>query len=306
MSEHRILHVESPATIGLDTGRLCIRAEGCPPWFGCVEDVAALCLADPAIRVSARALAALAEQGGVVLLTDSHHLPTAMMRPIRASSLMAGRIRMQAEWSAAHPNHADELWAQIVAAKLAMQADALKRRGLNGHLRLRRLAKQVENGDPANIEAQAARHYWKHLFPTGFRRAKRDATDHLNARLNYGYAILRALVARHLALAGLEPALGLHHRSTTNSFNLADDMMEPLRPLVDGIVYDKLMEEGPLRREEKRALLGVMEKTVTFNDGREYRLHGALECMMQSLVRAMERPGRIRLVLPIAEGNASE
>jgi len=306
MSEHRILHVESPASIGLDTGRLCIRAEGRPPWFGCVEDVAALSLADPAIRVSARALAALAEQGAVVLLADGRHLPVALVQPACTNSLVAGRIRMQAEWSVAHPNHADELWAQIVAAKLAMQADTLKQRGLNGHLRLRRLGEQVENGDPANIEAQAARHYWKHLFPTGFRRTKRDAMDHLNAKLNYGYAILRALVARHLALAGLEPALGLHHRSATNPFNLADDMMEPLRPLVDGIVRDKLMEEGPLARKEKKTLLGVMEKTVSLNDGREYRLHGALERIIQSLVRAMELPGRMCLTLPISEGNASE
>ena len=306
MSEHRILHVESPASIGLDTGRLCIRAEGRPPWFGSVENVAALSLADPAIRVSSQALSALAERGAVVLLADDRHLPVALVQPVRASSLVAGRIRLQAEWLAAHPAHADELWADIVSAKLAMQADALKRRGLNGHLRLSRLAGRVTPGDASNVEAQAARHYWKCFFPSGFRRAKRDAADHLNAKLNYGYAVLRALVARHLALAGLEPSLGMHHRGATNPFNLADDLMEPLRPIVDGIVRDELMEEGPLDREARRALLGVMEHSVRLDDGREYRLHAALESIVQSLVRAMERPGRARLVLPEACGDAAE
>ncbi len=304
MSEHRILHVESPASITLDTGRLCIRAEGREPWFGCVEDVAALSLAHPAVRVSIRALQALAETGAVVLVADGRHLPTAILQPVRASSLVAGRVRRQAEWLVAHPDHADALWARIVEAKLTMQADALRRRGKNGHLRLRRLAGQVRGGDPANIEAQGARHYWRHLFSPDFRRAKRDAADGVNARLNYGYAVLRALVARHLALAGLEPALGIHHRGAVNPFNLADDLMEPFRPIVDGIVHDHPTER-PLTREDKRVLLGVIEKTVRMSDGREYRMHAALDGLVASLVRVMDRP-RAGLLLPEAEGDETE
>ncbi|RME82968.1 MAG: type II CRISPR-associated endonuclease Cas1, partial [Zetaproteobacteria bacterium] len=274
------------------------------PWFGCVEDIAAVSLAHPAIRITMQALQALAEAGAVVLVADARRLPLAMMQPVRASGLVAGRVRRQAEWLLSQPEQAEALWGQIVAAKLAMQADALRRRGKNGHLRLRRLARQLPAGDPAQIEAQAARHYWKHLFSRDFRRVKPDAEDAINARLNYGYAILRALVARQIALTGLEPSLGLHHKSAANPFNLADDLMEPLRPLVDGIVHDHPTDR-PLTPEDKRRLLGMIEKSVYMNDGREYRLHAALDAMVASLVRAMGRSCP-RLVLPEAEGGEAE
>lgn len=296
MSEHRFLHVESPARIGLDTGRLCIRTEGREPWFGCVEDIAALSLSDPAITISTQALRTLAENGAVVLVNDASHLPVALAYPMQASTLAAGRIRRQAEWRVAHPDHAGVLWAEVVHAKLRMQGETLKQCGLNGHLRLFRLADRVEPNDPSNLEAQGARHYWKHLFGGDFRRNKRDATDHLNHKLNYGYAVLRALVARHLALAGLEPALGIQHASGVNRFNLADDLMEPFRPLVDAIVCERLLEEAPLGRDEKRALIGLIEHSVIMSDGREYRLHAAMDTMIASLVRAME--ANRALVLP--------
>jgi len=308
MSEHRILHIESPAWVGLDTGRLCIRAEGRGDYFAAVEDVAALCLSHPAITVTSRALQALAAKGAIVLVSDESHLPTALMQPLAANTQTAMRVRTQAEWLLAHPGHAEDVWARIVSAKLSMQAECLKRRNLNGHLRLRRLAERVEPGDAANLEGQGARHYWKHLFPDqDFRREKRGASDHLNAKLNYGYAVLRALVARHLALAGLVPALGIHHRGPLNAFNLADDLMEPFRPLVDALVFDYLLDESALGKEQKRVLLGIIERTVTMSDGRKYRLHAALDRMAQSLCRLMVAGGRATaLLVPTGEGDGSQ
>ncbi|MDX8402596.1 MAG: type II CRISPR-associated endonuclease Cas1 [Mariprofundaceae bacterium] len=305
MSEQRILHVESPAWIGLDTGRLCIRAQGREEYFTAVEDVAALSLSDPALTISGQALQALAEAGAVVLINDRSHLPAALMLPLQASTLTASRIRRQAEWLLGHADHASATWAEIVAAKLRMQAAALRQRRLNGHLRLCRLAERVEPGDPSNIEAQGARHYWKHLFGGDFRRNKRDAGDHLNHKLNYGYAVLRALVAWHLALAGLAPALGLKHRGPLNAFNLADDLMEPFRPLVDGLVRDHLMDAPALDREAKRTLLGLISMQVTMSDGRTCRMHTAIEGLVQSLCRLMDDPCA-KLVLPKAEANGGQ
>lgn len=187
-----------------------------------------------------------------------------------------------------------------------MQAGILTSRKLNGALRLNRLAERVAAGDPSNLEGQAARHYWKHLFPSHkFRREKRAAADHLNAKLNYGYAVLRAIAARHIALAGLAPALGLFHRGPLNAFNLADDLMEPYRPLVDGIVYDYLQDESSLGREQKRTLLGVMEKSVLMTDGRQFRLHAAMELTVQSLCRTMNDLST-DLIQPTAEGDGRE
>jgi len=307
MSEHRILHIESPAWVGLDTGRLCIRAEGREAYFTAVEDVAALSLSDPAITVSSRALQALAAVGAVVLISDESHLPTAMMQPLRANTQTAMRVRRQAEWRLAHPGHAEVVWTRIVTAKLRMQAACLKRRNLKGHLRLRRLADQVGHGDPANLEAQGARHYWKHLFPDrNFRREKRGAVDHLNAKLNYGYAVLRALMARHVALAGLTPALGIRHRGPLNAFNLADDLMESFRPLVDALVCDRLLEDSSLGRQQKRVLLGIIERTVVMSDGRTHRMHAALERMVQSLCRLMDEASGDALLVPTGEGDGGQ
>ncbi|MDX8410936.1 MAG: type II CRISPR-associated endonuclease Cas1 [Mariprofundaceae bacterium] len=306
MSEHRILHIESPAWVGLDTGRLCIRTKERDDYFTAVEDVAALSLSDPAITVSVQALQSLAAAGAVVLVADSSHLPTALMQPLQANTQTAVRVRQQAEWCLAHPKHAEAIWSEVVAAKLRMQADSLRQRNLNGHLRLFRLANQVKQGDPSNLEAQGARHYWKHIFPDrDFRREKRGAIDHLNSKLNYGYAILRALVARHLALAGLVPSLGIKHRGPVNAFNLADDLMEPFRPLIDGLIYDHLLEKSSLDTEQKRVLLGLMEMNVNMSDGKAYRIHAALDRMVQSLCRIMSDDSTALLV-PVSEGDGQE
>ncbi len=306
MSEHRILHIESPAWVGLDTGRLCVRADGRDDYFTAVEDVASLSLSDPAISVSVQALQSLAAVGAVVLVADGSHLPTAMMQPLHANARTASRIRVQTEWCLAYPGHAEQIWAGVVAAKLRMQASALRNRNLNGHLRLARLAEKVQQGDPSNLEAQGARHYWKHLFPEQkFRRDKRGATDHLNSKLNYGYAVLRALVARHVALAGLTPALGIKHHGPVNAFNLADDLMEPFRPLVDGLIRDHLLENTPLDREQKRVLLGIVEMSVDMNDGSQCRMHTALDRVVQSLCRVMNGD-REMLILPDNQGDGQE
>lgn len=307
MSEYRVLHVESPASIGLDTGRLCIRVHGKEPWFGCVEDIAALSLAHPAIRISIQALQALAAQGAIVMVADGRHLPTAVLYPMQAHALVAMRIRIQIRWLEDRPEDATHVWAQVVASKLRMQADTLRRLGRDGAVRLTRMAKEVSIANAQRMEALGARHYWKHLFGADFRREKRGAPDPRNAMLNYGYAVLRALVARQLALAGLHPSLGIHHRGPANPFNLADDLMEPLRPIVDEIVAFRLREQVSLDKQAKQALLGVVERTLCLSDGKEYRMHAALERMVQGLVRVMEGKGRLRsLPLPVAQGDETE
>ena len=169
------------------------------------------------------------------------------------------------------------------------------------------MTREVTPANAGRLEALGARHYWKHVFGPAFRREKRGAPDPRNAMLNYGYAILRALVARHLALAGLHPALGIHHHGPANAFNLADDLMEPLRPLVDEIVRADLENRETLDTDGKRMLLGVVEKTLRLNDGREYRMHAALERIVQGLVKMMEHPGKPRrMPLPVAQGDEAE
>ncbi len=151
-----------------------------------------------------------------------------MLLPLVTHSLQAERFAAQARLAAPVRKRA---WQQIVQAKITAQGRLLKERTHNDH-GLDAIAKSVKSGDTANVEARAARIYWGKLFgETVFRR---DADgDGLNACLNYGYAILRAVVARSLCGAGLHPSLGIHHHNRYDAFCLADDLMEPFRPLVD-------------------------------------------------------------------------
>ena len=166
---------------------------------------------------------------------------------------------------------------------------------LNGALRLERLANEVKPGDDGNAEAQAARHYWKHFFGENFSRRKEGADDGLNARLNYGYAVLRAMMARQLVMSGLSPALGLGHQSQQNPFNLADDFMEPFRYLVERHVRAECADTTPLTPTDKIALLRFMEQEVTMGN-QAFRIPSAVAESVESCCRAIERgAGELRL-----------
>ncbi len=168
------------------------------------------------------------------------------------------------------------LWQQIVCAKIRAQASVLRRRGCHDR-GLENLARNVRSGDTGNVEAQAARRYFVALFGPGF--ARDPAGGGLNVRLNYGYALLRAAVARALAGAGLHPALGIHHHNRSDAYALADDAMEPLRPLVDERVAELASEAAPsdeLKPNDKQHLLQVLCAEVQWQ-GASFPLLAALE-----------------------------
>ena len=151
------------------------------------------------------------------------------------------------------------LWQQIVKAKLRFQGQLLTE--LHGDdFGLADLARTVRSGDPTNIEAQAARIYWTALFNDMNFLRRRDLPDQ-NRLLNYGYAVLRALVARAVCATGLHPCLGIPHHNRYNAFCLADDLMEPFRPIVDRAVVQIVADHGtdvPLNPEVKSHLIGAM------------------------------------------------
>ena len=181
-------------------------------------------------------------------------------------------------------------WRQIVRAKLAAQARLLQER-TNQNWGLPLLAEKVRSGDPQNLEAHAARIYWKALFGEDFRR-DREAED-LNRHLNYGYAVLRAIVARAVCAVGLHPSLGLHHHNRYDSFCLADDLMEPFRPLVDraaAVLRDRQAKDAPFDREAKRELLAAL--LARFDHEEESRtLFDWISRMASSLASVMEESG---------------
>jgi CRISPR-associated protein Cas1 len=162
-----------------------------------------------------------------------------MLLPLQTHSIQTERIIAQA--SSSLPTR-KRLWQQIVRAKIQAQADVLTE-FRNTDLGLLALISNVRSGDPANVEAQAARRYWTSLFSCNTFRRDRDAQDQ-NRLLNYGYAVLRAIIARAICAAGLHPSLGLHHHNKYNAFCLADDLMEPYRPVVDRVVARFVEKHG--------------------------------------------------------------
>jgi CRISPR-associated protein Cas1 len=229
------------------------------------EDLGVLILDHPAISFTQAALVTCWEAHVVVVICDGKHLPSAILLPMQSHSLHSKILQQQI--AVTEPTR-KRLWRQIVRAKIDAQANVLKSLTEND-APLLQFARRVRSGDPKNFEAQAARIYWRRLFGEDFRRDQNG--DGINTLLNYGYAILRAAVARALSGAGLHPALGLHHRNQYNSFCLADDVMEPMRPLVDIRVHELWKEFGEdldVTRETKARLLDVMNWPLIYGDSK--------------------------------------
>ena len=209
MASDRVLLIENPADLNVDIGRLRIRRDGMNDAFVAPADIAILVLHHHTIGISVQALRALSSAGASVMVTDETHMPTAMLIPTAANRMAPSRLRKQI-------GHLETpipaaLWQSIVKARIATQAATLRAFELNGALRLERLIDEVEPGDATHREGQAARHYWQFMFED-FKREKKGASDGVNSRLNYGYAVLRSLVARELIAAGLSCELGFDQR----------------------------------------------------------------------------------------------
>ena len=244
---------ESGADLSVRHAQLCVSRDGAEKRLPLCE-VAVLVGAHPAIRYSQAVLAGLMEHNGALIVCGSDRKPAGLLLPLAGHHLHTERLRRQIDASLPCRKR---LWQQIVQAKIAAQAQCLER--LHGKdFSVGALATKVRSGDSANHEAQAARRYWQRLFPEqGFRRDPEGEGP--NALLNYGYAVLRAIVARAIVGAGLHPAIGLHHHNRYNPYCLADDLMEPLRPTVDEAVYRHAEAEGvEVNPAAKRALIGAL------------------------------------------------
>lgn len=250
-----------------------------------IEDLGVVIVDDVRATYTQAVFLELLEAGATVLVTGRDHLPIGMMLPLDAHHVQAERHRAQVQ--ASEPVR-KQTWQAIVRAKISQQAVVLAQFNKD-HKRLMAMAKKVRSGDPDNLEAQAAQRYWPLLFGQGFRR-DRDA-EGVNALLNYGYAVLRAAVARAIVATGLIPSLGVHHRHRNNPFCLADDLLEPYRPYVDWRVRLLVDSSGcsvpkVSERETRAALLSLLNETVRVGERREPLLL-ALHSSAASLCRAL-------------------
>jgi CRISPR-associated protein Cas1 len=258
-----------------------------------LDEVAAVVANAHGLGYSNNALVELSRRGVPVVLCGTNHLPAAILWPVDGHHAQTGRMNDQV---AASLPLKKRLWAQLVRAKILAQGAALAAVGApSGGFYL--LSRKVRSGDPDNVEAEAARRYWPLLFGRDFHRDK-NATGH-NALLNYGYAVLRAGVARAVMAAGLHPGFGLMHSSRSNPMVLVDDLMEPFRPVVDREVLRLVGRDGAdVDAAAKAALARVMIIDLPTSAGMS-PLMVCADRLAHSLVRAFAGEGD-RLDLPHA------
>ena len=233
-----------------------------------IEDLGVVIVDDTRATYTQSVFLSLLEAGATVLVTGRDHLPAGMMLPLDAHHVQTERHRAQVETSAPVRKRA---WQTIVRAKIVQQATVLSH-FTGSHGGLVPMARRVRSGDPDNLEAQAAQRYWPRLFGKTFRR-DREA-EGVNALLNYGYAVVRAAVARAVVAAGLIPSLGVHHHHRNNPFCLADDLLEPYRPYVDWRVRQMAGDDAEVapdlsERETRAELLSLLNETVHVGGRRE-------------------------------------
>lgn len=263
-----------------------------------LDEIVALLIHAHGTTVSATLMAELGDRGVPVVFCASNHAPRSVLMPIEGHHAQGGRLR--AQWQAKAPL-VKQAWKQVVICKIQMQAAALKAIAAP-HAPLMMMARAVTSGDSTNLEAQAARHYWPLMMGVHFRR-NREASD-VNALLNYGYTVLRAATARAIVGAGLHPSIGLHHSNRGNAFALADDLMEPFRPLVDCAARTLATRNGPqVDTEAKQTLAGLIALDLPLGDGCS-PVSVALNKLATSLGQSFEI-GKLSLALPHAPDAAT-
>lgn len=230
-----------------------------------IEDIGLLILDHQQITITQALIAKLLANNTALITCDNTHHPTGLMLNLDGNTLQSQKFK--AQLNASMPLK-KQLWQQTVIAKITNQAALLKVERAEFRL-LSTYAKNVKSGDSGNNEAIAAAYYWKHLFPDflEFRRERYGPPP--NNLLNYGYAILRAVVARTLVSSGLLPTLGIFHRNQYNAYCLADDIMEPYRPFVDKIVCNIIKMNGrflEMTTPMKKELLTVPAMDVQIDD----------------------------------------
>lgn len=249
-----------------------------------LEDINCIIIENQSVTVSAYLLQKMADMGIAIFFCDEKHLPNAVLLPMVRHSRHFKILKYQME--AGKPLQ-KRLWQQIVVQKIRNQALCLAYLELDGAEELMKMCREVQSGDRTHVEAKAAAFYFKSLYGLGFSRGN----DHvINSALNYGYAIVRGLIARSIVCYGLEPSIGVFHHSELNNFNLADDMIEPFRPLVDLYVsrnYDIAESDSDLTPERKRGIFGIINYDMDMK-GEKRIISNCIDMLVASYSSALQ------------------
>ena len=297
----KTLYFGNPAYLSLRLEQLVIKSQKTDVGEGSelstrtipVEDIGIVVLDHKQITITQAVLEKLLGNNCAVITCDSRHLPVGLLLPLSGHTVQNERFRSQLDASLPL---CKQLWQQTVQAKIQNQASVLYYSTGGSHNNMQIWAQQVKSGDTGNMEARAAVYYWKTIFPDNPDFLRGQFEDEPNGLFNYGYAILRAIVARALVMSGMLPTIGIHHHNRYNAYCLADDIMEPYRPYVDRLVLDIISERGELclSKDAKVKLLSVPVLDVEI-DGHVSPLMVAVSTTTSSLAKCFA--GELRKVI---------
>ena len=289
----RVVAIENPARLSLRDNQLVIaqEIEATLP----IEDIDSLILDGYGITTTTNLLTALAINGTTTIICDEKHLPASVLLPYSQHSRQAKVSRQQIAMSQPLKK---QLWQQIIISKITNQADVLRSHGLDDSI-LRSLANDVKSGDTSNRESIAARIYFDQILGDATRR---KPIWH-NVALNYGYAMVRSHIARHIAARGLIASQGLFHHNELNSFNLADDLIEPYRAAVDLYILEKVAplhvgdRDASLTKHDRELIIDILNYYVIMN-GKKFTIKHAVERTVESFIECIEAKEASKLLLP--------
>ena len=289
----RVVAIKNPARLSLRDNQLVIaqETEATLP----IEDIDSLILDGYGITATTNLLTALATKGTTTIICDEKHLPASVILPYSQHSRQAKVSRQQLAMSQPLKK---QLWQRIVEQKITNQADVLQAVGLDD-APLRAYASDVKSGDTSNRESLAARIYFDQLLDDATRR---KPIWH-NAALNYGYAMVRSHIARHIAARGLVTSQGIFHHNELNSFNLADDLIEPYRAAVDLYILEKVTplhvgdHDASLTKHDRQLIIDILNYYVIMN-GKKFTIKHAVERTVESFIECIEAKEASKLLLP--------
>lgn len=286
----RNVYVQNDVHIKIKNEQLIVQKENAEYKIP-LEDINSICIESQRTNVSTYALRKFIEHDIVVYICDEKHLPTGILIGTNNYSRQLKNIKLQ--FGIPKPLN-KRIWQDIINVKIQNQADVLKYLGRKHYNILEEMKKGITSGDTKNVEAKAASFYFRELFGRTFNR---NIECIENASLNYGYAIIRGMIARTLIMYGFEPALGIFHHNQLNNFNLADDFIECFRPLVDLYVVSNIdFNKKFLMPEDKKILYNLINCLVLI-DGKKFNVQGAIEYMIKSYSTSINK-GKNFIKLP--------
>ena len=289
----RVLCFETPARLSLRLAQIVVERESDTRTVP-IEDVGVVILDHRQITITHALIDALLANNVAIVTSNDKHLPVGLMLPLDGNTLQSERFRAQID--ASEPLK-KQMWQQTVVAKILGQAHILREQGVE-HANMLAWAKTVRSGDTDNLEARAAAYYWRNMFKKdAFIRDPQGLFP--NNLLNYGYSVVRAMMARALVGAGLLPTFGIHHHSRYDAYCLADDIMEPYRPFVDMKVLEMWHSGGEISdisSGQKRELLGITTLDVMIN-GHRSPMMLAIQTTAQSVQKCFAGEAR-KIIYP--------